>query len=182
VDFSAAQRKGFIAAFVTTMQGLGDTRPEGALKTSAAALLKGCHYHFQESANRVSKIGSYVPLLGRQLFLRRVKDLKMAQSTKEFSNIFEDIISQWPSLKDWIDWWNQEGNKQMIFRAYRKMDEKLWEALPDTTNAEESMHYKIYQAIGKGHGIIEGLQSLVKLVNYLDEISRAAEGRLLSEF
>jgi hypothetical protein len=37
----------------------------------------------------------------------------------------------------------------MLFKPHREMNQDLWDQLPDTTNAEEAMHWKLYCDVGK---------------------------------
>ena len=44
------------------------------------------------------------------------------------------------------------------------MDSKLWEALPATTNAQESLHFQLYHAVGCDKRFFERLKSLYSWV------------------
>jgi len=48
----------------------------------------------------------------------------------------------------------------MIFPTYMSMDSELWEALPATTNAQESLHFQLYRVAGRDKRFFEGLKSL----------------------
>ncbi|KAJ7255554.1 hypothetical protein C8J57DRAFT_1036895, partial [Mycena rebaudengoi] len=41
-----------------------------------------------------------------------------------------------------------------------------WNSMPNTTDAGESQHNKIYVAIGKKHSLIPGLKGLHKLAEH----------------
>ena len=76
----------------------------------------------------------------------------------------------------WMEWWKRPGNAAMIFRSMRKMDEALWDAIPNSTNAEESMHWVLYRSVGKRCPPLEGIAGLVTFASsfeqmYEDEIS-----------
>ncbi|KAJ7131338.1 hypothetical protein C8R44DRAFT_561197, partial [Mycena epipterygia] len=61
VDFSDAQRNGFIEAFVDFWLELSPHgRNEGELKEAGAALLKGCRQHFDNQITRVARISRIV--------------------------------------------------------------------------------------------------------------------------
>ncbi|KZP22592.1 hypothetical protein FIBSPDRAFT_663248, partial [Athelia psychrophila] len=64
VDFSEAQRAGFITAFVdfrTEHPLEGESPTELELRNRAATLLKGCIQHFRSQITRVKRIGGVVP-------------------------------------------------------------------------------------------------------------------------
>ena len=46
------------------------------------------------------------------------------------------------------------------------MKPELWEAIPETTNVEEAMHWKMYSATGCDHGFLEGMHSLYAIAQY----------------
>ncbi|KAJ6530563.1 hypothetical protein B0H19DRAFT_858987, partial [Mycena capillaripes] len=61
VDFSDAQRNGFIQAFVDFwLEFAPSGRNEDELKEAAAALLKGCRQHFDNQITRVARISRIV--------------------------------------------------------------------------------------------------------------------------
>ncbi|EFP87959.2 uncharacterized protein PGTG_13763 [Puccinia graminis f. sp. tritici CRL 75-36-700-3] len=112
VDFSLAQREGFIAAY---MKVFGVTNHQQAL-----AKLKGCHEHFRAQVTRVKRNRAVVP---------------PEQETKR-----------------WIDWWIMVDVEAMLFPSKRAMISESannQDNLPDTTNAQESMH-RLYYMISEG--------------------------------
>jgi hypothetical protein len=38
--------------------------------------------------------------------------------------------------------------------------------MPETTNAEEAMNFKIYAAVGQDHNLMDGLYSLLAVAEY----------------
>ncbi|KAF9471511.1 hypothetical protein BDN70DRAFT_768570, partial [Pholiota conissans] len=42
----------------------------------------------------------------------------------------------------------------------------LWKSIPSTTNAKESMHWKLYSACGRNHLLLEGLNALYSFAIY----------------
>ncbi|KAJ7200632.1 hypothetical protein GGX14DRAFT_314236, partial [Mycena pura] len=69
VDFSDAQRNGFILAFVDFWTRCApNERTEQQLRADGAALLKGCKQHFENQITRVSKISRVVAPDKRELF------------------------------------------------------------------------------------------------------------------
>ncbi|KAJ3897067.1 hypothetical protein F5879DRAFT_780036, partial [Lentinula edodes] len=61
IDFSQAERHGFIQAFVAFwMQRHENTRSEDTLYSAAEVLLRGCEEHFRASVTRIKKIHGVV--------------------------------------------------------------------------------------------------------------------------
>ncbi|TFK80602.1 hypothetical protein K466DRAFT_456005, partial [Polyporus arcularius HHB13444] len=60
VDFSEAERLGFIAAFVQFRQSQGSTRTADDLKAAAEGLLKGCKQHFRAGIARLTRMGGVI--------------------------------------------------------------------------------------------------------------------------
>lgn len=46
------------------------------------------------------------------------------------------------------------------------MSERLADSLPDSTNAEESQHQKLYRAMDRKHALVPGLWSLTLFLSY----------------
>ena len=67
------------------------------------------------------------------------------------------------------------GRAIMLFSSEKTMSTQLWTSLPSTTNAEESMHWKIYSAVGRDHGILEGFLSLLRVSEYYKRLYDAVE-------
>ncbi|KAJ7852732.1 hypothetical protein B0H13DRAFT_2359349 [Mycena leptocephala] len=62
----------------------------------------------------------------------------------------------------------------MLFPAFRVMNPELWKSIPETTNAEEAMHSKIYAAIGRLLSLLDGLKALYRFAVHYQELSDAA--------
>lgn len=52
-------------------------------------------------------------------------------------------------------------------------------ALADSTNAEEAMHLKLYSALGKHLGLLDGLRSLVAFAEYYRTQFDAKKSKLI---
>lgn len=161
MDFSKAERKGFIQAFVEfwTMQP-NDKRSRNELKKAAKALLKGCREHWRAALTRLSRINGVIPPEHRDAFVKRCQRLLDLESSSEFIQQAVLIVEDFPKLKSWMDWWTRPSVAAMLFNSERVMDINIWESIPDTTNAEESMHWKLYSAFGKHHSLLTGLNAL----------------------
>ncbi|KAF7317558.1 hypothetical protein MKEN_00842700 [Mycena kentingensis (nom. inval.)] len=147
VDFSMAQRNGFIDAFVEFRMDHDDPRPRDELHQAAATLLKGCERHFRDQITRVSKISRIVPPVQRTIFENRIA---------------ADIIDDFPLIRPWLAWWMRPEHASMLFPSERIMDNTLFFSLPATTNAEEAMHHRLYSMIKRGNSMMEGLRGLVR--------------------
>jgi hypothetical protein len=164
------------------MKGRKDIRSVEDLEKAAGALLKGCKYHFEESVRRVAKISAYVSPETRGSFIRHINRLRMAKTVEEFVQLLNTVMRTWPKTHEWMEWWTRERNAQMIFESLKSMDNTLWKSLPETTNAEEAMHWRIYQAVGKRHKLIDGLYALATIVEYFSRLTKAAKGEWIQEF
>ncbi|KAJ3804259.1 hypothetical protein F5876DRAFT_53619 [Lentinula aff. lateritia] len=40
------------------------------------------------------------------------------------------------------------------------MEPDVWNSILSTTNAQEAQHWKLYSAVGRDHGLLEGLEAL----------------------
>lgn len=139
-----------------------DTRTEEELKEVGRTLYKGCKRHFEDSVDRICKI---TEVLGREDVLRDLVDTMLnSEDPDDFNRAADEIEEEFPALHRWLDWWRRPANAAMIFRSMRVMDDRLWHAIPDTTNAEESMHWCLYAAVGFGHDALTGLLGLAMFV------------------
>lgn len=66
----------------------------------------------------------------------------------------------------------------MLCDSECKMDIELWESLPDTNNAEEAMHWKLYSAYGCDHDLFGGLKGLYAVAKYYEQMYNS----VLSEY
>jgi hypothetical protein len=92
---------------------------------------------------------------------------------EELNSHFSRFIIDFPKAEKWIRWWMLPAHASMLFPAARKMSPELWDSIPDTSNAEEAMHWKIYAAVGNSFSLIEGLRALVQFAEYYESQSNA---------
>src|SRR5882762_1587337 len=150
VDFSEAERLGFKLAFVDFWQlRLENRRSIVELDSAAEKLLKGCRQHFRSGVTRISKINGVVPANSTEAFKSRVEALLEANDVETFLSRAEVIIREYPRTETWLRWWMRDVHASMLFTAQRKMEPHIWEQMPDTTNAGEAMHWKLYSAVGR---------------------------------
>ncbi|KAL1715944.1 hypothetical protein EV715DRAFT_293655 [Schizophyllum commune] len=183
IDFSEAERSGFVTAYVSFREWeqqaaaasgvVLPTRDE--LEAKALRLLKGCRQHFSAQVTRVSGIGGVVHPLRREEFCNRARDLVNLKSKADFQSAANSLLRDFPKVQPWLEWWLRDNTARMVFESQREMDIELWNSLPETTNAEESLHNKIYKGIGKDFTLMEGLNALWLFADGLQKQSSAAE-------
>jgi len=85
MDFSEAERSGFIEAFVTFWnQRSENDRTDAQLRIDAGHILRGCKEHFQSGVTRISRIGGVVPVDKRQDFIQRATGLLSSPTNEDF--------------------------------------------------------------------------------------------------
>lgn len=57
------------------------------------------------------------------------------------------------------------------------MNIAVWDSIPDSTNAEEAMHWKLYSAAGRDHTFFEGLRSLHAVSLHYERLYIAAQSK-----
>ena len=171
MDFSEAERAGFISAFVEFWSlRSDDARSLEELSAAAGKLLRGCQEHFRAAVTRVSCINGAVPPDMKEAFTNRALALLHCSNTDDFNLRANLIIRDFPPLKSWVKWWMCPAHASMIFESERQMDIKIWESILKTTNAEEAMHWKLYAGCGRDHGFMEGMVSLYKVAEYYQRL------------
>ncbi|KAH7907178.1 hypothetical protein BJ138DRAFT_1014934 [Hygrophoropsis aurantiaca] len=176
VDFSEAERAGYIEAFVDFWTKQGDLRSDDRLRQAAASLIKGCQQHFRSQVTRVSKISGAVPPHLKEHFQDRTMSLLEAPNVTEFNHTVDALLQDFPQIETWLRWWLRESHASMLFPPFRAMREDIWQSIPNTTNAEESMHWKIYRAVGSGYTLMAGMLYLLVFASHYDELAAAKSG------
>ncbi|KAG2216101.1 hypothetical protein INT45_001363 [Circinella minor] len=148
VDFSAAQRAGFIAAFEESFP---------FARVPARSLLKGCYFHYQQSVEQISKNGAVVDHEWRDEFIDYTHLLYTAMTMTVFQNTANMILKEFPGVKNWINWWTQPMNAAMIFRSHKVLQPELQDYHIRTSNGTESFHRDLYQIIQTKQSILDTL-------------------------
>jgi hypothetical protein len=149
------------------------------LEEASEKLLKGCGQHFQAGVTRISKIGGVVPHGSTDAFKNRVKALLDASDVATFMSCAEVVIRDFPKTETWLRWWMRDAHAPMLFTSHRKMDPHIWDRMPETTNAEEAMHWKLYSAVGRDLSLMDGLHGLSAVVEYYHRIYTASLRKFL---
>ncbi|KAH6876457.1 hypothetical protein BKA70DRAFT_1240161 [Coprinopsis sp. MPI-PUGE-AT-0042] len=171
MDFSEAEYQGFILAFVA----FWGARPENSkspeeLEEEAKNLLKGCLQHFRAGVTRVSNISGVVLVHHRAVFKKRAMALVNAPSSQKFIEFGLLLLRDFPKVGSWLKWWIRPQVAQRLFSSERTMDPVIWDSLPDSTNAEESLHSQFYAAQGWDHELMEGLAALYAIALYFERL------------
>ncbi|EGG12287.1 uncharacterized protein MELLADRAFT_89213 [Melampsora larici-populina 98AG31] len=138
VDFSAAQKNGFIQAYMDVFEEYDRDR--------ALSRLNGCQEHYRASVTRLKR--NFAVTGGQEdVFEGLALGLLKKSNSKTHDEKLDELRRTFPKAKNWIDWWQTSDIKAMLFRSRQpQMDDfdLSEDELPETTNAQESMHRVIY--------------------------------------
>jgi hypothetical protein len=181
MDFSDAERNAFINAFISFwIQRPDDNRNENDLRKNAQHILRGCKEHFRSGVTRLSRINGVIPPEHREIFIQRASALVSVPTHMEFVEYARLIIRDFPATATWLAWWLRPAHATMLFESQKTMDAQIWDSIPDTNNAEEAMHWKLYSAAGKKHLFFNGLNALYAVAIYYARLFNANNSKLSS--
>ncbi|KAJ6468036.1 hypothetical protein C8R47DRAFT_1056060, partial [Mycena vitilis] len=164
VDFSDAQRNGFIEAVVDFwLEFSPEGRNEPELRQVASALLKGCRQHFENQITRVARISRIVSPDREPLFRKLAQALLRQRTMEELLACATRLTVEFPGAKPWVEWWMRPAHASMLFLVASQMTLALWKSLPATTNGAESMNHRVYRMIGRRNALFYGLEGLVRI-------------------
>jgi hypothetical protein len=146
------------------------------LSEEAKTLLKGCRQHFANACTRIRRLTAVIPEDGRKEFKKLCKQLQACTDNEEFQKIARRIVHKWPRTSTWIAWWTRPSHAPMIFKSQVVMDADIWDSIPDDTNAEESMHWRLYCGASRDHDLISGLYALHGMAQYFERLFTHVEG------
>ncbi|EGG04909.1 uncharacterized protein MELLADRAFT_88323 [Melampsora larici-populina 98AG31] len=164
VDFSMAQKSGFIMAYMDVFKE--------ANRQVALSKLKGCHEHFRAQVTRIKRNRVIIPADDEATFQKAAFGLLKLDEPGglSFNKKISKLRKEYPKAKRWIGWWQAAYIQSMLFRSRPKQvdDDGLCDDLSATTNAQESMH-RVYYMISKGNCTVQiGLVQLYALVGSLE--------------
>lgn len=110
------------------------------------------------------------------VFQRRAYALLDQPNAQAFQKRAQKLIKMFPKIKPWLLWWTRDAHASMLFTSERTMEPVLWDSLPDSTNAEEAMHHKIYSAVGRDHNLISGINGLEAFARHYEQLITGAAG------
>jgi hypothetical protein len=106
MDFSEAERGGFIEAFVSFWNRRQENeRTDSQLRQDAGRILKGCKEHFRSGVTRISRIGGVIPVEQRGSFIRQAIGLLSSPTDTDFRKQARKIIQDFPKTASWLEWW-----------------------------------------------------------------------------
>ncbi|EHS63540.1 uncharacterized protein PGTG_21646 [Puccinia graminis f. sp. tritici CRL 75-36-700-3] len=166
VDFSAARREGFVAAYWEVF-GICD-------KKIVLGKLQGCHEHYRAQVTRVKKNRHIVMADEENTF--QTMCLALIKEPVDGDPSHEDQMDQlrrlFPKARKWFDWWTMADVEAMLFptRRARAEDAPEGKRAPTlTTNAQESLH-RLYYMFSEGKMCLQlGLVRLFSFVKVLEE-------------
>ncbi|EGG07011.1 uncharacterized protein MELLADRAFT_86134 [Melampsora larici-populina 98AG31] len=157
VDFSTAQKKGFIAAYMEEAMNIIENLLLGSKKNCNVV--------------DAAQVGYF-----EQLAMDLLEPNKPDGMT--LGNKFDQLGRLFPKAKAWLDWWNTSDIHSMLFCARPRLpldnppnpaDPNGKQELPDTTNAQESMHRQYY-ILSLGHCTI--VQGFVQLLLFVESLNK----------
>ncbi|KAJ3553499.1 hypothetical protein NP233_g12629 [Leucocoprinus birnbaumii] len=161
MDFSDAQREGFIEAFISFHRARNDERNEVELHARAETLVKGCNEHYLQSVKRVAHITGVVHPGKKGHFEELVPGLTKTTDIDEFLNIVADLCREFPLAQQWLDWWLSWKHAQLIYPVCKVMTDADWRCVQTISNASKSLHAQLYALSGgKHHYFFKGLMIL----------------------
>lgn len=168
MDFSSAQRKGFLEAYERAYFKTSQPLPDGR------RFLKGCYMHWMQSVQRLVSNYAVIPREQSKQFLQLVYTLRTTDSYPIYMQSILDLAISYPNCKKWLKWWLQPSNASMIFRCGSFQHPALLNHHVRTTNAVESYHGVLY-------GLIVKEQSLSVSLRYILSFCKN-DGRTLFSF
>lgn len=117
VDYSAAQRQGFILAYMSVRLSRNPFDDQHISEATAKSLLKGCAQHFRASVTRIAINHSIVNQEEENRFRFLTKSLVTTPDLELFERDKELLITEFPNCIKWITWWSQADVARMIFEV-----------------------------------------------------------------
>ncbi|KAJ6473065.1 hypothetical protein C8R45DRAFT_1163444 [Mycena sanguinolenta] len=140
------------------------------LKKRLKPFTEGVLNTFARESPGAKKISGVVPPEQAAAFEYRVLALLDAADSEQFQARAAAVIRDFPKTESWLRWWMRESHAVMLFASERKMDPDIWDSIPDSTNPEEALHWKLYCAVGRLHALMEGLRSLYAVAEYYQRL------------
>ena len=103
----------------------------------------------------------------------------MDADTITFKDGIRELAVTYPDVAPWLSWWVRDEVASMLFTSQRRMEPAIWDSIPDTTNAEEAMHWKLYASIGRDHSLMEGIRSILRFAEHIAKLIEAAESMFI---
>ena len=78
------------------------------------------------------------------------------------------LVKRFPGVEPWLSWWLLDDHASMLFNSARHMDADLWDSMPESNNAEESMHWRLYRAVEKKHDLMDGIYGVRAFLQHFE--------------
>lgn len=117
VDYSAAQNQGFIRAYISVHLELNSNDDQMKTKARAKSLLQGCLQHLRQSVTRVSRNHSIVKHEDQYRFRALTLLLIEEPIASDFEKAKNDLLTEFPNCKRWLNWWSSPDVASMIFEV-----------------------------------------------------------------
>lgn len=181
MDLNQPQRIGYERAYIRLWLHVPDPlkRTEEELADAAAALLRACIQHFRTGLIRLSKVVTSIADGSPETFLDRGFALLDSKDTDDFRANCNVLLVDYPDIKPWMAWYKREPVARMLFKSERTMEADIWDSIPETTNAEEAMHWKLYAGLGRDHDFFYGVEAILKAAQHFEQRWRAARRELI---
>jgi hypothetical protein len=108
-------------------------------------------------------MSSIIPPETADRFSKAAMGLKDISEYQEFRNVAENIRAEWPGCKAWLEWWIFHRSAKKLFKAVSHMPEERCMMLPDSTNAQESMHHLFYMSADTDQNVLTGKLVIMEL-------------------
>ncbi|KAI8136592.1 hypothetical protein BJV82DRAFT_675978 [Fennellomyces sp. T-0311] len=155
IDFSDAQRKGFLEAYHIRSG-----------KDNGIQYIKGCTVYFERNAKRLAKAytndvhgGSKAKMYEMRMLLSK---LHAVETKIEYKNILKQVLELYPQARQFVAWWNCKDVRGTIFPGVSTMNQRLFDHLTTTTNAVESQHNAMYHLIRRRQSLGRNLRHILK--------------------
>jgi len=102
MNFSEAQREGFLKAFTDLFSSNRDPRNRKELRNIEEKLIQECREYFRRLITRCSRISGIVSVSKRDEFIIKAQKLMEIKLLDEFQSIVQWILDEFPHTANWI--------------------------------------------------------------------------------
>lgn len=134
IDFSMAEKRGFIDAFVEHKLEKANLSSysrdllishKTILEKEALTFLKGCQEHYQQSVIRIARNNAIIKYEESAKFQSMAIKLLKTNAEKFFEEV-KEIQENWPNCVTWLEWWIYTDAGKILFPALSTMNEDLY--------------------------------------------------------
>ncbi|OAV99803.1 hypothetical protein PTTG_25298 [Puccinia triticina 1-1 BBBD Race 1] len=163
VDFSAAQVEGFVLAYIEVFQQ--GTRKE------VRGMLKGCRKHYRQSITRIKRNRALITVDQEEPFRKACMGLlnRAEPGGQSHEQKIDFIRRRFPKVRKWLDWWTVSDVEALLFPSRESRLEDKPDGLPETKNAQESMHRTYYHLSEVKQCLMVGMIDLFTFVDMLEK-------------